>query len=343
MVTHSNSSQLLKNWLLREGFTDSVSIQLLVGDGSSRSFYRICEPGSYESWIAVSDPEWKQTADYPDHQKALRSAGLPVPTFKTVDPAHGILLMQDLGDELLQFRIQSEPGKKEEWLIKAIHLLAHLHGRLYPISKDLPASKRRFDEEKLFQELSFTLEHLREKYLGLEPLKDSETRSIKNFCGLLDKLSPQVFCHRDYHCRNLLVHRNELWMIDFQDARLGPPGYDLASFVFDAYMPISIETRKMLVRAYLKTLEAYPLRKQLKDEEFERDLFILAYQRTLKAAGSFASFWNRFQKSTHLLYIEPALKMAKSIEGTGLIPHDVTRAFEIDNLLRQLNGKEKNK
>jgi hypothetical protein len=341
MVTHPHSLEFLNRWLVKEGFSKKVSVRLLLGDGSTRCFYRIEDPEHRASWILVSDPEWKQTQDYPAHQKALESAQIPVPVFRSVDPKEGVLLMQDLGDELLQHRIQKEPTQKEEWLKKAAILLAHLHGRLYPVPQELPVTQRRFDETKLFEELSFTLEHLRHAYLGLKPLETRSLSAIKNFCRTLDNLSPQVFCHRDYHCRNLLVHQNNLWMIDFQDARLGPPGYDLASLVFDAYVPISNELRLNLIRTYLKTLESYPLRRAIEDTSFERDLHLLAYQRTLKAAGSFASFWTRFKKTTHLAYIEPALKMAKSIEALGLIPNDVTSAFEIDKLLKQLHGKEK--
>jgi aminoglycoside/choline kinase family phosphotransferase len=343
MVTHPHSLEFLNRWLVKEGFSKKVSVRLLLGDGSTRCFYRIEDPEHGASWILVSDPEWKQTQDYPAHQKALESARIPVPFFRSVDPKQGILLMQDLGDELLQHRIQKDPTQKEEWLKKAASLLAHLHGRLYPIPPELPVTQRRFDETKLFEELSFTLEHLRHSYLGLKPLETRSLSAVKNFCQALDRLSPQVFCHRDYHCRNLLVHQNNLWMIDFQDARLGPPGYDLASLVFDAYVPISNELRLNLIRTYLKALESYPLRRALEDTSFERDLYLLAYQRTLKAAGSFASFWTRFKKTTHLAYIEPALKMAKSIEALGLIPNDVTTAFEIDTLLKQLHGKEKHK
>ncbi|NBX77663.1 MAG: hypothetical protein EBQ92_14030 [Proteobacteria bacterium] len=341
MVTHPHSLEFLNRWLVKEGFSKKVSVKLLLGDGSTRCFYRVEDPEHGASWILVSDPEWKQTQDYPAHQKALESRGIPVPVFRAVDPKEGVLLMQDLGDELLQHRIQKDPTQKEEWLKKAATLLAHLHGKLYPVPAELPVTQRRFDEAKLFDEFSFTLEHLRHNYLGLKPLDSQPLSAIKKFCYSLDKLSPQVFCHRDYHCRNLLVHGNSLWMIDFQDARLGPPGYDLASLVFDAYVPISDDLRQSLIQTYLKTLESYPLRKSLEDTSFERDLHLLAYQRTLKAAGSFASFWTRFKKTTHLAYIEPALKMARSIEALGLIPHDVTSAFEIDTLLKKLHGKEK--
>lgn len=342
MAIQSHTLEFLTQWLVTQGFNKNVSVQLLLGDGSTRCFYRVRDLGSSASWILVSDPEWKQTKDYPAHQRALEKAKIAVPVFSVSDPKKGLLLMQDFGDELLQHRIQEEPENKEAWLHKAVVLLAHLHGRLYPVPKDLPACERRFDETKLFEELCFTLEHLREKLFGLAPLGSKNLNAIRHFCKTLDGFGPLVFCHRDYHCRNLLVYQNELWMIDFQDARLGPPGYDLASLVFDAYVPITKESRYHLIETYLKTLEGYPLRKEIRDASFERELFLLAYQRTLKAAGSFASFWTRFGKSTHLSYIEPALLLAKSIEKMGLIPDEVTKSFEIDKLIKHLHEHEKN-
>ena len=313
-----------------------------MGDGSTRRFYRLLDLAAKKSYILLSDPEWRQSQDYAPHQLALSKAQIPVPQFWRVDPSSGIILMEDLGDELLQNRMASNPQEKEAWLKQAVELLAHLHGRLFPVSQELPVSKRSFDEAKYFEEFSFTLEHLRRGYLGLAALDPEQLESLKVFCAELGSFGPQVFCHRDYHCRNLLVHQNRLFMIDFQDARLGSPAYDLASLLFDAYTPISESKREELFTCYQKAVAPFPLAQLIHFKELKEDLWKVAYQRTLKAAGSFASFWTRLKKESHLVYIEPALKLSLLIENTVSIPENVRSALEVDKMLKALYAKKSN-
>jgi|688.fasta_scaffold186221_2 aminoglycoside/choline kinase family phosphotransferase len=341
MTNQNPKVQLIEDWLSKQGFRQPVEITHLLGDGSSRSFYRVVSPNQ-NSYILLSDPDWKLTQDYPAHQTALKAAGIPVPEFIASDPSQGFLLMQDLGDELLQLYLVKNPEQKVSWLRKAVELLANLHGKLFPVSASLPVSQRRFDEEKYFQELCFTFEHLREKYLKLPPVSKEGLAEVRRFCAGLDSFKPWVFCHRDYHCRNLLVHKDSLWMIDFQDARLGPPAYDLASILYDAYFPLPEDLRTELLAVYKKTLSSYSVFSQIDWKAFEKELGLVAYQRTLKAAGSFASFFNRFQKKTHLPYLKPALQMARELEIKWGIAQPVATTFEIEKMIGLLHGAESN-
>lgn len=340
MIIQSHTADFLKDWLFNSAGVQMAELKLLLGDGSNRKFYRLKDAKTQESFILISDPEWKQTQDYAPHQEALVRAGLPVPVFKKFDPKAGVLLMQDLGDELLQIRIQKNPEEKDSWLEQATILLADLHGKVFPVPAGLPVLNRRFDEQKLFEEFSFTLQHLREAYLGLPPLESKKLNGIRAFCKTLSEFRPLVFCHRDYHCRNLLVFNSALWMIDFQDARLGSPVYDLSSLLFDAYVPISDSTREKLMGVYKTRLAHYPLSKEVDWNKFQTQLYGMAYQRTLKAAGSFASFWTRYQKNSHLVYLKPALQMAAALEKTGVISKEVADAFEINSLIGLLDGKK---
>lgn len=340
MAIQAHTQIFLKEWLSKQGLSAQTQINLLLGDGSTRRFYRVLDFDSKKSYILLSDPEWKQSRDYGPHQLALSQAKIAVPQFWQVDESNGVILMEDLGDELLQHRISLVPQETEKWLLKAVELLAHLHGKLFPVPKELPVAGRSFDETKYFEEISFTLEHLRKGYLGLPALGSQQLQSLRAFCSQLGSLSPQVFCHRDYHCRNLLVHRDQLFMIDFQDARLGSPAYDLASLLFDAYTPISESTREKLFLQYQQSLAPYTLSRAIDFEKLKEDLWKVAYQRTLKAAGSFASFWTRFGKETHLVYIEPALKLSLLIEKTIPIPESVRSAMEVDKMLEALYAKK---
>jgi len=93
-------------------------------------------------------------------------------------------------------------------------------------------------------------------------------------------IQPTVLCHRDFHSRNLVVSRTgRLAMVDIQDGRRGPLGYDLASLLWDAYVDLDDGLRPEMIRLFKE--------KTGQGSNFETSLRILALQRTLKALGTF--------------------------------------------------------
>ena len=88
-----------------------------------------------------------------------------------------------------------------------------------------------FDVEKLTWEMDFFLKHFLESYRGAE-ITPAERTALRQELGLIvEELAaePRVLCHRDYHSRNLMLKEGRLYIIDFQDARLGPDTYDLVA------------------------------------------------------------------------------------------------------------------
>jgi N-acetylmuramate 1-kinase len=303
----------VRSWLSIPAGTAGPKIELLAGDGSPRQFFRV-QTGR-ESYVVLFDPTWALSKDYAAHQQFLAAARLPVPAFPKEDPAQGFLAMEDLGDELLQFRIRAQPQRRMAWLEEATKLLGDLHLKTFPVPARLPVATRRFDAQKYGEEMAFTFEHLHEKFLGLAPVSEDQKKRVAAFCRDIETVGPEVFAHRDYHCRNILVRQTDaaLFLIDFQDARLGPPHYDLASLIYDAYVEISGEERKHLIALYRDRIRGSALDRKVNWESFGPDLEAVAFQRVVKAAGSFASFFNRYGKDTHLPYLLPALTSASNL------------------------------
>lgn len=314
----------------------------LAGDGSTRQFFRLSVPTSKteKNFILLFDPTWTLSQDYPSHQLFLEKHEIPVPKFFAVDSKSGILVMEDLGDELLQFEILKNPLSKFRWFEKTVRLLAKLHASTFPVSPEVPAATRRFDKKKYNDELLFTLEHLHEKLLGLPKLDNQELTKISDFCGVLEGISPEVFSHRDYHCRNLLVHKNSLYMIDFQDARLGPPQYDLASLLYDAYVPLEEEERNKLIQLYKEEVSKEALGDAIAWDSFSAGLAMVGFQRTIKAAGSFASFYTRYQKKTHLSYLVPALRFAESLGKKANETASLIKAFPLQKWIERFESSK---
>mgnify|MGYP003348930408 CR=1 FL=1 len=90
-----------------------------------------------------------------------------------------------------------------------------------------------------------------------------------------------MLCHRDYHSRNLMLHRGRLVLIDFQDARMGPDTYDLASLLRDSYVDIAEHEVDLLI-AHFRRLAG------IQDaDEFRRRFDLMSVQRNIKALGTF--------------------------------------------------------
>lgn len=307
-MNDQNELDLLQKWLgswLSNGSSQDFNLAILAGDGSPRKFYRLRTPD--RSYVVMHDPKWEFSGDYPVLQQYLKAKAIAVPDFYEVDVAAGVIVMEDLSDQLLQSEVLLHPEQKMHWLTKSIALLAQLQNQTYPVPTDLPVAERVFDAKKYSEELSFTQKYL---HVGLFNLKPDlfPKEEIATFSSQIETIGPQVFSQRDYHCRNLLVKDGSLYLIDFQDARMGPPHYDLASLIYDAYVPLDEKERTELVRCYLSEIKGCAF--EISSNEFETELAAIAFQRLVKAAGSFASFYLRYQKPTHLPYLMPALSSA---------------------------------
>ena len=101
--------------------------------------------------------------------------------------------------------------------------------------------------------MDFFIKHFLEAYRGVVIPADVREALRAEFAGIVEALAsePRVLCHRDYHSRNLMLHDNRLYIIDFQDARMGPDTYDLVSLLRDSYVDLPEETVADLIAYFL--------------------------------------------------------------------------------------------
>ena len=117
-----------------------------------------------------------------------------------------------------------------------------------------PSSATALDADRFLFELHFFREHYIEGLRGLR-FGPRETMELDRFFRSLAEEAaapPKVLCHRDFHSRNLMVQTGRLRLVDFQDARLGPVPYDLASLLRDSYIVLPEKTREGLFEAFLE-------------------------------------------------------------------------------------------
>ncbi len=314
-IAGSAGEEELASWVQKSKAIDSLV--KLPGDASTRSYYRVTSAG--KTCIAMKmEPFGDQGHGLPFlvMQRHLASAGVDVPAVLDTDPARGFILLEDLGDVTLLRQLQEVcNGDVERHLYeRVIDELVRLQVRASPARKpaDIEAYKLRFDREKLMWEVNFCIEHFYDTYLrrGISA-EDRKvmTDGFGEICATLAS-EPTVLTHRDFHSRNVMVtpsadgghERPRLVMIDFQDARLGPAQYDLASLLKDSYYQLEEEQVQRLINYYIARWEALS-GEGLDREHFQYIFDLMQVQRNFKAIGSFASFLNKRGNATYLKYI----------------------------------------
>jgi aminoglycoside/choline kinase family phosphotransferase len=305
----------LSGWVKASKAIDSLV--KLPGDASTRSYYRV---GSGDrTYIAMKMEEFTEHGDnlpFLVVQRHLASAGVDVPAVLDTDPKRGFILLEDLGDITLLRELQGVCSADVERHLyeRVIDELVRLQVEASPKRKPAPieAYKLRFDHEKLMWEVNFCIEHFYETYLKRAIRPEDRKIMVDGFSEICSTLAnePTVLTHRDFHCRNVMVtpgadgnkDKPRLVMIDFQDARLGPAQYDLASLLKDSYYQLEEEQLQHLINYYVARWEG--LSGERLDREHFRYIFDLMHvQRNFKAIGSFASFLNRRGNATYLKYI----------------------------------------
>lgn len=275
-------------------------VDTLAGDASTRRFFRL-HAASGGTLIAMVYEELLDPAVHPQILvgRYLESIGYPVPRLLPSIPEAGILLYEDLGDLLLQRAIEGgQEHRRGRLYVEAVHLIVRLQkdgSRSLPPNH--PSSCSALDKGRFLFELDFFRQHyitgLRK--LSLQP---SESAVLDEFfTSLADAASaqPWVLCHRDFHSRNLLLHEDRLRVIDFQDARLGPVAYDLASLLRDSYVVLDARLKEQLIDDFIEAsvsqAEGYKGVSGLDPRSlagFRRDFDVVSLQRNIKAIGTFA-------------------------------------------------------
>jgi N-acetylmuramate 1-kinase len=300
----------VENFLQKTLSFKDIKILPLAGDASTRKYYRIVH--SEESWVLM---KWEpfNPEEYPFLSVLQHFAqnGVQVPKVVGMAPEEGLVLLEDLGDLTLERRFWE--NQNQETVIffykMALDEIVKIHGRATQNKSNCTAFKIQFDTEKLLWELNYGKDNLIEGVLkaDLSPKVQSELQNIfLDICETLHR-EPKVICHRDYHSRNLMIKLDKMFVIDFQDARMGPIQYDLVSLFRDSYVELEDKTVAELMNYYLDSSKEF-LPQNFSRSQFDRIYELQSLQRCFKACGSFASFYHQRGDKRYLKYLTPTLK-----------------------------------
>ena len=287
----------------------------LTGDASDRKYFRIIPAEGASIVLALhAGPIDFASLPFANVGTLMQQIPLPVPGILGHSDELGIVTLQDLGDVTLQAHLgAASPSEHAALYRQAVALIEQLQrrgGELH--SLDYLPYGIAFDVEKLTWELDFFARHFIEGYRGsaFEPAERAALAA--EFAVIAQELAgePRVLCHRDYHSRNLMLRDGSLYIIDFQDARMGPDTYDLVSLLRDSYVDIADRELDELI-AYFLALKngsggAEP------DDAFRRRFDLMALQRNLKALGTFGYQTITRRNTVYIQYIPRTLRYART-------------------------------
>lgn len=296
---------------LQDYFKNSLyKVYQLAGDASARRYFRVIY--EQDTYVLMS---WEpfDAANYPfiSVLRHFETSGVNVPKIKKIGADVGLLLLEDLGDLTLERKFWEAADQEQSWEFyqKSLDEIIKIHTTATQLNKPTIAKEIMFDTAKFRWELNYAREHLIEGVLKFQ-LKESVAADLeKAFTNIAEQLhqEPKVICHRDYHSRNLMIKLDQVFVIDFQDARLGPIQYDLVSLIKDSYVDINDAYATKMLNYYFDHTP-FMQKPDFSKEQFNRIYELQSIQRCFKACGSFASFMNTRNDRRYLKYLNGTLK-----------------------------------
>ncbi|WP_448211832.1 aminoglycoside phosphotransferase family protein [Colwellia sp. MEBiC06753] len=333
-MTLEQRTSALVHWLNENDLASTSNLQPMTGDASFRRYFRFRHQS--QSLIAVdAPPQYSNNQAFIKVAQSLSAAGIQVPKIKAYCLNQGFFCIEDFGDTLLSSQLTEQ--SMANWYAQALALLPDLASNTSAL--DLP----KFDADFIRMELSIFSEWLVTNYLGLT-LSNDESKQLTDCFNLLVEnclAQPQVFMHRDFHSRNLMVLAdNSIGVIDFQDAVIGPVTYDAVSLLKDCYVKWPTALVSPLFEQFVEKMQNhlaldYPM------SVWQRWFDLTGLQRHIKASGIFARLLLRDNKPNYIKDIPLTLSYIVDVASTYPELHFLAN-FVKTRVLPALEKREEN-
>jgi len=283
----------LQNWLCDTLNTPLFDLTALSGDASFRRYYRLTI--NNETRVVVdAPPEKEPLKPFVDMANLLHNAQVSTPRVEAICYEKGFAILEDFGDIL--FLNALTPPDSLLYYQKAIETLIQIQ------TADIKTLLS-FNVAHMHNELSLFHTWFIDQYLKISLTKTEQSMIQNTFDRLTQSIAkePQVFIHRDYHARNLMVIPKNttftLGVIDFQDAMHGPFAYDLASLVKDCYITLDAPLYTQVMDHFY---QLQPLAQKASREALNIAVDECGLQRHLKVLGIFTRLYLRDHKTGYL-------------------------------------------
>ncbi|OIP82159.1 MAG: phosphotransferase [Porphyromonadaceae bacterium CG2_30_38_12] len=281
------------------------NITELSASGSNRRYFRLLS--KTRSLIGVVGTSVEENHAFVAMAKHFKQKGLPVPAFYCQSADGLVYLQQDMGDTLL-FDAIAEGRKtgvfcdtEKELLRKTMLLLPQMQlkgaeGFDFAVCYPQPE----FNERSILWDLNY-FKYCFLKSTGIDFQENRLEDDFQQLAAMLLQVPSTYFMYRDFQSRNVMIHNNNPYFIDFQGGRRGPLYYDVASFVWQAKANYSNELREELIAVYLDSLSKLI---PVNESQFRLQLQHFVLFRTLQVLGAYG-FRGYFEKKPHFLQSIP--------------------------------------
>ena len=301
----------LDRYLAEKGAVPNARIVPLTGDASDRRYFRVISPEGGSSVLALHAGAIDfASLPFANVARLLRQVPLPVPAILGHSDALGIVALQDLGDVTLQAHLgAASPAEHRALYRQAVALIALLQRRGAELASDAyPPYSITFDVEKLTWELNFFVRHFLEAYRGVTLREEERAAFDEEWLAMARELAaePRVLCHRDYHSRNLMLHRRPASTSSTFRTR----GWGPTPTIWRRCCAIRMSTSR--IASSTSFLRISSRSGGVADAaEFRRRFDLMALQRNLKALGTFGYQTTTRRNPVYIQYIPRTLNYAR--------------------------------
>lgn len=295
-----------------------LELKRLPGDGSDREFYRLIWKAG-KSLILVHNPRkdeqgLRENRAYVMIGRHFERIGGILPRIYACSESGGLVLEEDLGDVRL-FELVQKGNYVKSYYEEALEKLIFFQKMgLQDFDTSWCAQTTEYDELVM---LEYECIYFRNAFLkGFLGLDIEEERLRDCFVRIVSKAKEapkDSLIHRDFQSRNIMVSDSGIRFVDWQGARIGPGGYDLASLIVDPYVSLKEEQRIEFYEYYRRLCERY---RHCLSKDFEETFRYLMLLRNLQILGAFGFLTKVKAKFFFLKYITPALcSLKEQLEG----------------------------
>lgn len=330
----------IRTLIKQEGYPEDCQVIPIPSSGSNRDYYRIVfsDRSSHKSIIASHNNDVNENIAHYSFTMHFSSLGFNVPEIFARDSTYRYFLMQDLGDVTLFHMLESNRDKAISYYYTVIEDLVKFQIQgIAGLDLDVAYPVKNFNKRSIMWDLNYF------KYYFIKPHNiDFDENLLENdfeyFANQLLDTELDYFNYRDFQSRNIMVHDDKLWYIDFQGGRQGSLQYDLVSLLYQAKANLSEETRILLYNHYIKTLNKVLPGKQ---EMFEKRFTDFVYFRLMQVMGAYG-FRGMVQRKAHFLQSIPlAISSLSSLLKKHPLNDKLTELTKVLNQITSLDYSSK--
>lgn len=291
----------------------SHSIEQIISlphSGSNRIYFRITSKNC--SFIAVYNSDIQENIAFIDFTKQFQKCRINIPEILFIDQNKEIYFLTDLGDiSLLNWLQENHFTEQAKNLYKSVlkELIKFqiIAGKEFDYSNCYPFKE--FDKDSIFYDLNYFKDQFVDN-LNIAANSEKLQKEFNEFAKYLLSEDNHYFMYRDFQARNIMLHNNVPFFIDYQGGRKGPLQYDVASLLYQAKAEIPEEIKTELLDYYIHLIRMYI---PVNTDEFKKYFYAFALIRVLQTLGAYGLRGIKEQKQHFIESIPKAINNLKKL------------------------------